>query len=67
MLVVAISSHDSTHFYPSSYLFLYSFLDKNLRYPARNRRRSRRPRRRRRHRVIVADVSSADSKQKDLF
>lgn len=64
MLVVAISSHDSTHFYPSSYLFLYSFLDKNLRYPAR---RSRRPRHRRRHRVIVDDVSSADSKQKDLF
>lgn len=60
MLAVAIFLHNPTRSYSFLCLFLYSFSDKDRRYPVRRHRRPHRPHHRRR-RVIVDDVSSADS------
>lgn len=61
MSAVTVFSHGPTRSYPFLCLFLYSFFDKDRRYPARHHRRPHRPRRRH-HRMTVDDVPSAGSK-----
>lgn len=62
MSAVVVSSHDPIHFYPFLCFSLCFFFDKDRRYLARRRHRRPHRLRHRRHRVIVDDVSSADSK-----